>query len=162
MDNNYKLVATAIDYSLASGLDNVFKEQEHPVTLVDIHKLPRLTVSPATGTVEEDGETTLTLTLDREIREPGFAVQKATSEPVTVMLTAGTGTTAGSREYELPATAVSFPKPAAGTTTQTMTATVKATMDDVMGEEDVLVIDAEVDGTVPRTGPIMSRTIPRT
>lgn len=153
MDNAYKLQATAIDYSLASGLDNVFKEQEHPVTLVDVHKLPRLTVSAATDTVKEDGEITLTLMLDREIRESGFAVQKATSEPVTVMLTAGAGTTAGNREYELPAVAVAFPKPATGETTQTMTAMVKATMDDVLGEADVLVVDAEVDGTVAANGP---------
>ena len=83
MDNAYKLLATAIDYSLASGLDNVFKEQEHPVTLVDVHKLPRLTVSPAADTVQEGEETTLTLTLDREIKLVGLALQKATSEPVT-------------------------------------------------------------------------------
>ena len=153
MDNAYKLVATAIGYSLASGLDNMFKEQEHPVTLVDVHKLPRLTVSAATDTVKEDGEVTLTLMLDREIREAGFALQKATNEAVEVMLTAGAGTTAGNREYELPAVAVAFPKPAAGDTTQTMTAMVKATMDDVLGEADVLVVDAEVNGTVTANGP---------
>ncbi len=152
VDNAYKLVATAIDYSLASGLDNTFKEDEADITLVDIHKLPRLTVTPATGTVEEGGETKLMLTLDYEIREPGVAVQKATTEEVKVMLTAGASSTAGTREYELPATAVSFPKKTGTATTLTMPATIKATMDDVLGEEDMLVIDAAVDGTVPANG----------
>ena len=49
--------------------------------------------------------------------------------------------------------AVAFPKPAAGETKQTMTAMVKATMDDVLGEADVLVVDAAVDGTVAANGP---------
>ena len=152
MDNDYKLVATAIDYSLASGVDNTFKDAEHPITLVDAHKLPRLTVTQEADMVAEGGEVKLTLTLDREIREPGVPVQTASDEAVKVMLTASAMSTAGRDDYELPAM-VEFPKPttAAQKKMQTMDVTIKATMDDNLGEAETLVVDAEVDGTMNAT-----------
>ena len=154
IDNYYTLQATAIDYSLASGVDTTIEKDpaEHHITLVDVHKLPLLTVTPQTATLEEGGETTLTLMINREIREPGLGVQKATSEAVTVMLTAGAGSTAGNRDYDLPAM-VSFPKKPATGTTQTMEVTIEAMADDMLDADEMLMVDAEVDGTVPANGP---------
>ena len=150
MDEELTLRATVNVYSLASGGENTISVVEHPFTFVDTDKLPRLTVSPMEGMVEEGGSTMLELTIDRNpadtIRRPG-EVQEFSNEAVTVMLTAGSGSTAGADDHNLPLE-VNFPKwKTTDGRTRTMEVEIEATMDDEMAEMEMLVIDAEVDGS---------------
>ena len=152
MDEDYVLEASAIVYSLASGGENTIPVAEHPIKVVDIHKLPRLAVSPAEEMVMEGDSLMLTLTIDRNppdtIRQPGEGLEY-TSEPVNITLTANDMSSAEMGDYQLPAM-VSFPEhDGKAPWTQSMMVEVMATMDDdiELDDEDVLMIDAEVDGT---------------
>ena len=108
-DDELELHVEVVEYALDTG---AYGGIEHPdpvkITVVDVHKLPTLMVSPATGMVTEGDEIELTLTINRN---PANTIatdpetRQYTSEAVDVMLTAGMGTTAGMGDYDLPATA---------------------------------------------------------
>ena len=123
--------------------------------VMDVHKLPLLTVSPREGMVDEGGEIELTLTLDRnppETRAVDPEKPLYTSEPIEVMLSGGAGTTAGMSDYQLPAT-VKFDEHNKKTPwTQTMTVKVMAREDDELDDGEMLVLDAMVAGTEKENG----------
>ena len=151
MDEDYVLEASAVEYSLRSGVENTTPVAEHDIKVIDIHKLPPLAVSPAEGMVMEEDSVMLTLTIDRNppdtIRQAGEG-KEYTSEPVNVMLTANDMSSAGMGDYDMPAM-VSFPEhDGKAPWTQSMMVEVMATMDeDIEMDGEVLYIDAEVDGT---------------
>ena len=150
MNDVYDLIASVREYSLSSGGYNTIEVVSHRVEVVDIHKLPPLMVSPMEGTVTEDDSTMLTLTIDRNPpntqRRSGEQAEYS-YEAVEVMWTAGMGTTAGMGDYELPSM-VTFPEwDGKGESTDEMMVEVMATKDNDLDGGEMLVVDAERDGT---------------
>ena len=126
-------------------------------TVVDVHKLPPLEVSPMEGMVDEGDEFELTLTLDRNPRDTRAVSSERrqyTLEAVEVMLSGGAGTTAGMSDYRLP-TAVKFDEhsgKASDGWTQEMKVKVMALEDDDLDDGEMLVLDAMVSGTKTANG----------
>ena len=156
-DDKLKIMAEVVSYALDTGAYKGITSQEREFDVLDVHKLPKLTVSPPTGTVEEGGEIELTVTINRNPPDTiavGSETRQYTSEAVDVMLTAGAGTTAGMGDYQLPAT-VKFDKhsgKASDGWTQSMTVMVKALPDDDLDDGEMLAIDAMVSGTETSRG----------
>ena len=154
-DNDYKLVGTVNVYSLASGGFDAIKAAEHAITVLDIHKLPELEVSPMEGTVAEGGEIELTVTINRNPHNTiavGSETRQYTHEAVDVMLTAGAGTTASMGDYRLPTT-ISFKEHnKKAPWTQEMKVKVMALEDDDLDDGEMLSLDAMVKGTVAANG----------
>ena len=154
MDDDYTLEASVVVYSLSSGGENTIPAAEQPIKVVDIHKLPVLTVSPAEDMVMEGGSVMVTVTLDRNpantVRQSGEG-REYTTEPVTVMLTPGDMSSAEMGDYDITPTMLSFGEwdGKVSSAVESMMVEVTAHMDDdiEMDDEDVLMIDAEVDGT---------------
>ena len=123
-------------------------------TVLDVHMLPKVMVSPQTGSVNEGEEIELTLTINRNppdtIRIDGETLQH-TTEPIDVMLSMGAGTTAGMGDYTLPSK-VTFPEKKKAPWTQEMKVKVMATEDNDLDDGEMLVLDAMVAGTVAANG----------
>ena len=155
-DDEYELRASVVLYSLSSGaFDTIVVEPPHEIDVYDIHRLPPLSVSPATGTVKEGEEIELTLTIDRNPADT-IAIdpetRRYTSEAIDVMLTAGAGTTADMGDYQLPAT-VKFEKHDGKTPwMQEMKVKVMAMENNELDDERMLVLDAMVAGTEAKNG----------
>ena len=155
MDDALQMHAEVVSYDLASGAFDDIGTAIVDFTVIDVHKLPPLMVSPATGTVAEGGMIELTLTIDRN---PANTIvtddekRQQTAEAIEVMLTAGAGSTAGMSDYDLPAT-VEFEKHnGKAPWTQEMMVEVMATEDDELDPMEMLVLDAMVAGTVAANG----------
>jgi len=121
----------------------------------DVHRLPKLSISPMTGSVDEGDEIELTLTIDRNPPETiaiGSETRRYTSEAIEVMLTGGAGTTAGMGDYELPATVKFDEHNKKAPWTQSMTVKVMAREDDDLDDGEMLVIDAMVAGAEKENG----------
>ena len=89
VDDKYELHASVNLYSLASGAFNEIFTAKEPITVIDVHKLPWLTVSPASETVKEGGEIELKLTINRNPHNTiatGPETRQYTSEPIDVMV----------------------------------------------------------------------------
>ena len=124
-------------------------------TVLDVHKLPPLMVSPKQATMQEGGEVELTLTIDRNppdtIRIDGETRQH-TAEAIDVMLSMGAGTTAGMADYTLPSK-VTFPEHnKKAPWTQELKVKVMATEDNDLDDGEMLALDAMVAGTVAANG----------
>ena len=155
VDDPYELQASVVVYSLASGGYETIPVASHPITVVDRHKLPYLTVSPGTATVAEGGMVELTLTIDRNFANTTVSSTEKlqyTQEEVTVMLSAGAGSTADMSDYTIMPNPVTFPKRERGSYTAAMKVTVEATADDVLDDMEMLVLDAMVAGSVAANG----------
>ena len=154
-DNDYELQASVNVYSVASGGYQTIPVASHPIKVVDRHKLPYLTVSPGTATVAEGGMVELTLTIDRNFANTTVSSTEKlqyTQEEVTVMLSAGAGSTADMSDYTIMPNPVTFPKRERGSYTAAMKVTVEATADDVLDDMEMLVLDAMVAGSVTANG----------
>ena len=123
--------------------------------VVDVHKLPKVMVSPKMDSVDEGEEIELTLTIDRN---PPDTIRldperrEHTHEAIDVMLTMGAGTTAGMGDYTLPSK-VTFPEHnKKAPWTQEMKVKVMATEDNDLDDGEMLVLDAMVAGTVAANG----------
>ena len=124
-------------------------------TVLDVHKLPLLTVSRMEGDVDEGDEIELTLTLDRNPRDTRAAsseTRQYTAEAVEVMLSGGAGTTAGMSDYRLPATVKFDEHNGKAPWTQEMKVEVMALEDDDLDDGEMLVLDAMVAGTKTANG----------
>ena len=162
MDDSYKLNASVNVYSVATGGYETIAVAEHAITVIDRHKLPDLTVSPATATVMEGGMTELTLTINRNpsdtfvgapaINSSDKEKRQYTDEEVSIMLTMGAGSTAGASDFSIMTNPVTFPKRERGSTTATMKVEVEAMTDDVLDAMEMLVLDAMVAGSVAGNG----------
>ncbi len=155
MDDTLKMHAEVVPYALDTGAYEGITSQEVDFTVVDVHKLPTLMVSPATGMVTEGDEIELTLTINRN---PANTIAtdpetpQYTSEAIDVMLTMGAGTTAGMGDYDLPATAKFEKHDGKAPWTQEMKVMVMASEDDELDPGEMLVLDAMVAGTVAANG----------
>ena len=154
-DDALQMHAEVVSYDLSSGAFDDIGTASVDFTVIDVHKLPPLMVSPSTGTVAEGGMIELTLTLDRN---PANTIvtddekRQQTAEAVDVMLKSGAGTSAGMGDYQLPAT-VEFEKHnGKAPWVQEMKVEVMALEDNDLDDMEMLVLDAEVAGTTAANG----------
>ncbi len=156
MDDDYMLEASVNAYSLTSGGYRTVPVTTHAIKVLDRHKLPELTVSPKTGTVEEGDEIELTLTINRNPANTTVSSTEKlqyTQEEVTVMLTMGAGSTVkGAPDFSVMTNPVTFPERERGSYTAEMKVKVKALEDDELDDMEMLVLDAMVAGTVAANG----------
>ena len=154
-DDDYQMQASVNVYSLASGGYRTIPVETHDIEVLDRHKLPVLTVSPATGTVEEGDEIELTLTINRNPHNTPVSSNERlqyTQEAVTVALTMGAGSSAAVNDDFLLPAPVTFPKRERGSYTTEMKVEVTARADNELDDMEVLVLDAMVAGTVAANG----------
>ena len=144
MDDDLMLHAEAI-----SGRDDVESTSDDFMVL-DVHKLPELTVSPKTATLEEGGEVELTLTLDRnptDTRALSSETRQYTSEAVDVSLMDPSGA------VKVMTVPVKFPEHnKKAPWTQTMKVKVMAEPNEDLDGERMVMLNAEVAGTVAANG----------
>ena len=154
-DDEYELQASVSLYSLASGGFDTIPVASHAITVMDVHKLPEVSVSAASDSVAEGEEVELTVTINRNPANT-IAVdpekRQYTSEPIEVMLTAGAGTTASMGDYTLPATIEFDEHNKKAPWTQTMKVKVMVLEDDDLDDGEMLVLDAMVAGTKTENG----------
>ena len=154
-DDEYELQASVKLYSLRSGGFNTIPVASHAITVLDRHKLPDVKVSPNTGTVMEGGKVELTVEINRNPSNTTVSSREKleyTQEEVTVMLTGGAGSTAGTSDYSIMPNPVTFPERERGSYTASMTVEVEAMTDDVLDDMEMLVLDAMVAGSVAANG----------
>ena len=154
-DDALQMHAEVVSYDLSSGAFDDIGTARVDFTVIDVHKLPPLMVSPSTGTVAEGGMIELTLTLNRN---PANTIvtddekRQHTAEAVDVTLKSGAGTSAGMGDYQLPAT-VEFEKHnGKAPWVQEMKVEVMALEDNELDDMEMLVLDAEVAGTTAANG----------
>ncbi len=146
------LHAEVVVYALDTGAyDGIDAPDPVEITVVDVHKLPPLTVSPKMGTLTEGGEVELTLTINRN--PPDTIVidsekREYTSEPVDVMLT---GSPDGM--VQISPRPVKFPKhDGKAPWTQEMKVMVEAMTNDTIDGDRMVMITAEGAGTIAANG----------
>ncbi len=146
------LHAEVVVYALDTGAyDGIDAPDPVEITVVDVHKLPPLMVSPKMGTLTEGGEVELTLTINRN--PPDTIVidsekREYTSEPVDVMLT---GSPDGM--VQISPRPVKFPKhDGKAPWTQEMKVMVEAMTNDTIDGDRMVMITAEGAGTIAANG----------
>ena len=154
-DGNREDDVLTLRAEIASRNRDDIKDASMSFTVLDVHRLPLLSVSPMTDTVTEGDELELTLTIDRNPAET-IAIdpetRRYTSEAIEVMLTGGAGTTAGMSDYELPAMVTFEKHNKKAPWTQSMKVKVMAKEDDDLDDGEMLVIDAMVAGAEAANG----------
>ena len=157
MDNEYDLQASVNLYSLSAGGFETIAVASHTINVVDIHKLPPLTVSPVTGSVKEGegGEIELTLMVNRNpentIATAAAEQRQYTHEALTIAVNASG--TASSSDYTMTPAAVTVDEHnKKAPWTQEVKVTIAATPDEDIDAE-TLMLDFVVNGTVAANGP---------
>ena len=157
MDNEYDLQASVNLYSLSAGGFETIAVASHKINVVDIHKLPPLTVSPVTGSVKEGegGEIELTLMVNRNpentIATAAAEQRQYTHEALTIAVNASG--TASSSDYTMTPAAVTVDEHnKKAPWTQEVKVTIAATPDEDIDAE-TLMLDFVVNGTVAANGP---------
>ncbi|MCY4571334.1 MAG: hypothetical protein OXF01_00925, partial [Gemmatimonadetes bacterium] len=150
VDNDYTLQASVVDYSLRSGgEENTESPTSLPVTVVDRHKLPWLTVAGAMSVMEgdEDG-VDLTLTINRNpantIATDPEMVQY-TSEALRIVVNPSGD--ANASDYTLSMNPIRVDEDE-----KTVKVNVRAHEDDDIGDK-MLTLEFVVEGTVDVNGP---------
>ena len=156
-DNELTIHAEVVSFDLISGAFDDIEASTVDFTVLDLHKLPPLTVTPMEGTVEEGESIMLELVVDRNpenTRRVGGEKVDVTKEALTVMLSMGAGSTASASDYQIMTNPVSIPAyTTGGSTEQKVTVEVMAVADNDVDDMEMLVLDAEVNGTVAASGP---------
>ena len=155
-DNEFTIHAEVVSFDLTSGAFDDIDAATVDFTVLDLHKLPPLTVTPMEGMVEEGDSIMLTLMVDRNpatTRRVGGEKVDVTKEALTVMLSMGAGSTASASDYQIMTNPVSIPEYKTGATAQTVMVEVMAVADNELDDMEMLVLDAEVNGTVAASGP---------
>ena len=156
VNNDYQMQASVNLYSLTSGGFDTIKSTSAPIKVVDVHKLPWLTVSPASGTVAEGGTLELTLNVNRN---PADTIatdpekRQYTSEALTIMVTAGGN--ASSSDFTMTPSSISveeYKHTAAKNWMQEVTVTIAASADEDIDAE-TLMLDFVAHGTKAENGP---------
>ena len=161
-DDELEIHAEVVSFSLASGAFTEVQSDSAAFTVLDVHRLPLLSVAPATGTVMEDGEIELTVTIDRNPSDTTSSLtgeqRLYSDEAVNIMLSPGATSTADTDDYTITPNPISF---AARGRTGAMQTSMKvkivaagaATGDDDIGDE-MLVLDAAVAPTAATNAPL--------
>ena len=154
MDDKLQIHAEVVAYALDSGAYGDIGSKMLAFTVVDIHKLPPLAVSPLSGPVMEGGELELTLTVDRNPANT-IAVdpekRQYTFEPLTIAVN-GSGSASAS-DYSISMNPVAVPvHDKKAPWTQSVKVTIKAAEDEDIDAE-MLTLDFVVNGTTVVNGP---------
>ena len=155
-DNEFTIHAEVVSFDLTSGAFDDIEASTVDFTVLDLHKLPPLTVSPMEGTVEEGGSIMLELMVDRNpatTRRVSGEKVDVTKEALTIMLSMGAGSTASASDFQIMTNPVSIPKYERGDTEQKVMVEVMALADNELDDMEMLVLDAAVNGTVAASGP---------
>ncbi len=154
-DDNYKLEVAVVDYSLTSGGFDTTVVDDHPIKIVDIHRLPPVTVDAYSSMLMEGDEVTLKLKVDRNPPETPRVDPETnlyTYEALTLTLNGGGMATAG-KDYEMPATVAVPEHDGSAPWVQEVELTVKALDDDdVEMEDEDLMVHAIMEGDDPKNG----------
>ena len=156
-DNELTIHAEVVSFDLTSGAFDDIDTSTVDFTVLDLHKLPPLDrVTPMEGTVKEGESIMLELVVDRNpatTRRVGGEKVDVTKEALTVMLSMGAGSTASASDYQIMTNPVSIPEYKTGATEQKVMVEVMAVADNDVDDMEMLVLDAEVNGTVAASGP---------
>ena len=149
-----EVVVYALDTGAYEGIDDPDPEE---ITVVDVHKLPPLMVSPMTAAVAEGGKAMLTYTINRNppdtIVLPG-EVREYTNEPLTITLMGGGDATAGD-DYRIMDMTLDVPKhsgKASDGWMQEAEGEVEIMMDEDIEGMETLMLDATVTGNTTDNG----------
>ena len=151
-NDEYDLQASVNVYSLAAGGYEAIEAALHRVKVLDIHKLPWLSVSPSAATVMEGNEIELTLTVNRNPADTiatGYETRQYTSEAlsIAVMRTPSGGNHTVPMTVAVPAHNKRAPW------MQEVTVTFEAGEDEDVDPDMALTLDFVVNGTVAENGP---------
>ncbi len=156
MDDMLQMHAEVVAYALDTGAYGDVGSKMVDFTVIDVHKLPPVTVMPETATLMEGKQLELTVTVDRNPRETR-AVDPETLPYTTEELSIAVMASGATGEYSLSSTAITVPeyKHKAGTTNwlQPVKVTVEALMDEDVEPDSMLMLDFVVNGTVAANGP---------
>ncbi|MCY4669614.1 MAG: hypothetical protein OXC29_16715, partial [Rhodococcus sp.] len=156
MDDMLQMHAEVVAYALDTGAYGDVGSKMVDFTVLDIHKLPPLSVMPETATLMEGNKLELTLTVDRnpaETRAVDPEKSQYTAEPLSIGVM---GSGASASDYAVSSTAVAVPKyehKAGSTWMQSVKVTVEALSDEDVEEDSMLMLDFVVNGTVAANGP---------
>ncbi|MDE0179359.1 MAG: fibronectin type III domain-containing protein, partial [Gammaproteobacteria bacterium] len=132
------------------------KDSDHAVTVVDVHRLPPLTVMPGSADLMEGKKLELTLTVDRNPKETR-AIDPEMSQYTTEALSiAVTPSGAAASNYALSATTIAvdeYKHKAGQDWMQTVSVTVEALPDEDVEADSMLMLDFVVNGTKAENGP---------
>ena len=109
MDDMLQMHAEVVTYALDTGAYGDVGSKMVDFTVIDVHKLPPVTVMPETATLMEGKELELTVTVDRNPRETRAVdpeVLPYTTEELSIMVMASGAT----GEYSLSSTAITVPE----------------------------------------------------
>ena len=159
VDDNYKLRATVVDYSLTSGgFDTTVVEPAHDIKIVDIHNLPPVTVDPYSSMRMEGDTVELTLVVHRNPRETPRVDPETniyTNEALTIMVGTDGAATKG-EDYTVP-TSVSVDKyehTTGANWTQRVKVAVELAIDEDVEPDETLDLTFTVNGTKADNGPL--------
>ena len=155
-DDPLEMHAEVVSLSLASGAFDDIETDSVPFTVIDIHKLPIVSISPEMETVEEGDTIELTLMVDRN---PSTTIvtddeeRQHTSEEVSIMLAMADGSTATDADYRIMTNPVTVEKHnGKAPWIQEMKVEVMALEDDMLDADEMLVLMGEVSGTEAANG----------
>ena len=154
-DDDLTMHVEVVSYGLDTGAFDDIKKDDQSFTVMDVHKLPKLSVIPESATLMEGNQLELTLTVDRNPRETR-AVDPETSQYTTEALSIAVDGSGASGEYSLSETAVAVAKyehKAGSNWMQSVKVTVEALSDEDVEEDSMLMLGFVVNGTVPANGP---------
>ena len=155
MDDMLQMHAEVVTYALDTGAYGDVGSKMVNFTVIDVHKLPPVTVMPETATLMEGKELELTVTVDRNPRETR-AVDPETLPYTTEELSIAVMASGATGEYSLSSTAITVPEYKHTATTnwlQPVKVTVEALMDEDVEPDSMLMLDFVVNGTKAANGP---------
>ena len=158
-DDEFTIHAEVVSFDLASGAFDDIDSSTVDFTVLDTDKLPelRVTTTSMEGMVTEGGSIMVEMEIDRNpatTRRIGSEKVDVTSEALTVMLSMGAGSTASESDYQIMTNPVAVPKhDGKAPWVQPVSVEVMALPDDELDDMEVLVLDAEVNGTDATAGP---------
>ena len=153
-DDDLEVIAEVTSFSLSTGAYDDIRTSKVPITVLDVHKLPVLTmVDPEMETVVEGDTIEVTLTLDRnpeETRAIDPEVLRYTSEPIRVTVTAMDGATTATMGTDfqiLDSPSLTDEHNRAAPWTQEVTVEIKAMVDDDLDPDEMVVLDVKLEAT---------------
>ena len=148
-----QLHAEVVSYALDSGAYGEVGSKMVDFTVVDVHKLPPLAVSPMSATVMEGGKRELTLTVDRNPADTiayNTELLEYTSEALSIAVTPSGDASAS--DYSIARTVAVAAHDKKAPWTQSVKVTIEAEEDEDIDAE-TLMLDFVVNGTVAANGP---------
>ena len=155
VDDAFEISAEVVAFDLSSGAyTHIPADPPLDVHVLDLHKLPKLDVTkvdPMEAAVDEGESVTITLVIDRNpptTRRVSGEKVDVSQEELTIMLSPGASSTAlPVDDYQIMPNPVTVPERKSGSWIQEVEVEVMARADQAVEDMELLVLDAEVDGT---------------